>query len=112
MAEVYSGCLREDLARGQAFHLFLQAQLALLAVWWGVLWTVFCSEQTEILLLPMPVSSTEGQGVVSCGLEMRSQNDDGAWALPRYEENGCESRTFLLEMCFLCTVEYDPSTTK
>lgn len=76
------------------------------------MWTVFCSEQTETLLLPMPISSTEGQGVVSCGLEMRSQNDDGAWALPRYEENGCESRTFLLEMCFLCTVEYDPSTTK
>lgn len=109
---MYSGRLREDLAQGQAFHHFLQAQPALLAAWRGVLWTVFSSEQTEILLLPMPVSSTERQGVVSCGLEMRSQNDDGAWALPRYEENGCESRTFLLEMCFLRTVEYDPSTTK
>lgn len=60
----------------------------------------------------MPVSSTEGQGVGSCGLEMRSQNDEGAWALPRYKENCCESRTFLLEMCFLRTVECDPSVTK
>lgn len=60
----------------------------------------------------MPISSTEGQGVGSCGLEMRSQNDEGAWALPRYEENCCESRTFLLEMCFLRAVECNPSITK